>query len=220
MYPPPVHTWFSIALIAAGPPAVPAVAPVEAAASTPWIRRHAPTPHAIELGVAFGALFPSSHHRIINDVILVDSAGMFYQRYNPFVTEFGLRAAYFPLAFLGVEAEGTIAPTYTQELKERANLFGLRGQLIAHLLRRSVTPYVVAGGGMMSTRGALGTDRDGILHFGAGGKVFVNDRLVIRVELRDNLASGYDRRVVHHVQFAIGLSLRIDPRRRAPTTTR
>lgn len=184
--------------------------------TTPWLLRHAPTRNTFELGLAFGALFPATGHALIDAEILRDSQGMFYQRYERFAADFAVRLAYFPLPMFGLEVEGALAPTYTRELRERANLYGLRGQLIAQLTRWSATPYLVAGGGLLGTRGALGTDRDPAFHLGLGGKIFVDDHLVLRLELRDTLAEGVTAALVNHIELSIGLSLRLRPRARKP----
>jgi hypothetical protein len=193
------------------PVASPVASPI---ASTPWIVRHPPARHAFELGLAFGGMFPPGGHGLVNDEILRDSAGMFYQRYESLAANFAVRAAYYPLRVLGVEVEGSLSPTYTREFRERANLYGFGGHLVAQLPRWSATPYLLAGGGLLGTSGALGKDRDGALNLGIGAKFFVNERLLIRCELRDSLAQGLTKSFAHYLQVSIGLSLRLQARGR------
>ena len=185
---------------------------VLAAAVTPatqvrWIERHPPTRHTVELGLAFGTLIPPNGHGLVNDAILAESDGTFFQKYRKAAQSFELRLAYFPTAYLGVEAEGGLAPTYTRDYDERADLFGFRGHLIGQLTRHSATPFLLVGGGLLGTRGALGEDIDPALHFGIGGKFFLNDRVLLRLDVRDALAAGMAAPVVHYVQVSIGLSL-------------
>lgn len=192
---------------AQSPASVAADAPrVEQPPPVPWIRRHPPRRHTLELGLAFGPLFPSARHGLIDDQIYAESGGTFFQRYSSAISQFDLRLAYFPLAFLGLEVEGGIAPTYTQELKERANLYGFRGHVIAQLARWSVAPYVLAGGGLLGTGGALGSDIDPAGHFGAGAKFFANDRAILRVDVRDAIARGVAVGAAHYVQLTFGVS--------------
>ncbi len=198
-------------------------APGEVSTSTPapgpapgrWIVRHPPTRHGFELGLAFGAMFPPKGHGLVNDEIQRESEGMFYQRYAKYAASFAVRAAYYPLTFLGVEVEAAIAPTYTREYRERANLHTFGGHLIVQLPRWSATPYLLAGAGAIGTAGALGRDRDPALSVGVGAKFFVSERLLIRCELRDNLAQALARPVGHYLQISIGLSLRLRARGRA-----
>lgn len=192
-------------------------AAVGPAAPVPWIERYRPTPHTVELGLAFGPLIPPQDHGLIDDAILADSDGTFFQKYRKAAQSFELRLAYFPTAYLGIEAEGGLAPTYTRDFDERADLFGFRGHLVGQLTRHSATPFLVLGGGLLGTRGALGKDVDPALHFGVGGKFFVNDRVLLRFDVRDMLAAGTAARVVHYVQLSFGVSLSF--RRRARVTS-
>ena len=195
---------------------------VLAAAVTPatqvrWVERHPPAPHTVELGLAFGVLAPPGGHGLVDDAILAESDGTFFQKYRAVAQTFELRLAYFPTSYLGVEAEGGLAPTYTRDFDERADLFGFRGHLVGQLPWRSVTAFLLAGGGLLATRGALGDDIDPALHLGLGTKLFLNDRVLLRLEIRDALAAGLHAPVVHYVQVTIGLSLsfrRIGARRR------
>lgn len=195
---------------------------VLAAAVTPatqvrWVERHPPAPHTIELGLAFGTLAPPGGHGLVEDSILAESDGTFFQSYRKVAQSFELRLAYFPTRYLGAEAEGGLAPTYTRDYDERADLFGFRGHLIGQLPWRSVTAFLLVGGGLLGTRGALGDDIDPALHLGIGTKLFLNDRVLLRLDVRDALAAGVAGPVVHYVQVALGLSLsfrRVGARRR------
>lgn len=191
-----------------------AAEPVAATSAAPWLERHPPARNSFELGLAFGGMFPPGGHGLVNDEILRDSAGMFYQRYETLAANFAARAAYYPLRALGLEVEGSLSPTYTREFKERANLHGFGGHLVAQLPRWSATPYLLAGAGLLGTRGALDRDTDAAINLGIGAKFFVNDRLLIRCELRDSLAQGFSRSFAHYLQVSIGLSVRLNVRRR------
>lgn len=205
-------------LAIAGPPGGPA-APVGSPAvaqpetTVPWIRRHLPQRHMVELGVAIGPFISPAQHGLIDEEILAESQGEFFQRYLGVAGAYDLRVGYTPFTWWGVEVEGGVAPTYTFELRERADLFAVRGQLVAQWPKWRVTPLVLAGAGLLGTRGALGTDVDPAGHFGLGGKVFVNDDLVLRVGFRDAVAAGTGISVAHYLHLSVAMTLSLRPRR-------
>jgi hypothetical protein len=77
-----------------------------------------------------------------------------------FAPEFGARVAYFPFAFIGGEIEGGVMPTRTIQQDQQALLFNFRAHLIGQIPFWRIAPFVVWGGGLIGTTGALGNDVD------------------------------------------------------------
>jgi outer membrane protein OmpA-like peptidoglycan-associated protein len=103
--------------------------------------------------------------------------------------EFGARFAYYPLRFLGVELEGGLILSHTDDDargEADVKLFALRAHVIAQLPGR-ISPFVLLGGGSVWSRSsadALGDDVDGLLHGAVGARLFVTRSLTARVEAR------------------------------------
>ncbi|MBL8969371.1 MAG: hypothetical protein JNK56_02265, partial [Myxococcales bacterium] len=167
-----------------------------------WIRRCRPERNMFELGIFGGIMFPASglvlnkggvsegppgSHELfdpykqkqsIEDINNgVPGAQLFYKPYQKVAPEIGLRFAWYPLAFLGGEIEGGVMPTKTVppdgSAGARATLFNFRGHLIAQIPFWRITPFILVGGGMIGTSGALGSDVDPSTHFGGGVKFYI-----------------------------------------------
>lgn len=154
----------------------------------PWIRRHAPRRHTFHLGVFGGVLFPA------RDVELFEldptDAEQGFRPYRRIAPEFGGRIAFFPLDFLGLEAEGAFGLAEV-ERDQRANLWSARAHVIGQVPRWSVTPFVLAGGGALGVRSgaaAVGNDTDLAFHIGGGVMVHVTDALTLRLDLRNTIS--------------------------------
>lgn len=79
--------------------------------------------HLVELGLYLGGFFPSSKHKLYNPgtaVLREFDAGAF---------DIGLRAAYLPIPYVGVELELGMMPTATSN-DEFAMLYTFRGHVI------------------------------------------------------------------------------------------
>ncbi|WP_434423023.1 hypothetical protein [Nannocystis pusilla] len=165
--------------------------------------------HMIEVGWLMGALFGAKDHGLYG----VDPPNP----PRPFKTGFdiGLRFAYLPVRFVGVEIEGNVSPTKVNvEDGKRAVLFGLRGHVILQLPTR-ITPFIVAGGGMFggsSKDELVGKKVDGALHVGGGVKIYVSKWVAIRIDGRDIMtpsyakAAGGELSYAHHGEFTFGVS--------------
>jgi hypothetical protein len=94
-------------------------------AALPWIRRYRPNRGVLELGVAAGLLLPSAKHELYDYTIVWDQRGAA-------AANFVLRGGYYPLSFLGLEAEGALALSRCV-CGGFAPIFGGRGQVIAQL---------------------------------------------------------------------------------------
>jgi outer membrane protein OmpA-like peptidoglycan-associated protein len=154
-------------------------------AALPWIRRYRPNRGVLELGVAAGLLLPSAKHELYDYTIVWDQRGAA-------AANFVLRGGYYPLSFLGLEAEGALALSRCV-CGGFAPIFGGRGQVIAQLPLFSVAPFVTLGAGTLATTGALGGDVDPSMHFGGGVKFFINRWFGVRIDGRAHVGPAYTR---------------------------
>ncbi|MBK8262866.1 MAG: OmpA family protein [Nannocystis sp.] len=155
---------------------------------SPWIRRYRPSRGIVELGVAAGVLLPALSHELYDYTLPWDARGAA-------AANFVLRAGYYPLSFLGVEAEGAAALSRCV-CGGFAPIFGGRGQVIGQLPLYSVAPFVALGGGLLATTGSLGGDVDPAMHFGGGVKVFINRWFGVRIDARAHVGPAYTREAV------------------------
>ncbi|MEB2314394.1 MAG: OmpA family protein [Sorangiineae bacterium] len=160
----------------------------------------------LELGIFAGALFPSSSHNF------QDSSAeerRLHLKFKSVAPEVGLRFGYYPIRYLGIEAEGMYAPTQTED-DESASLWAIRGHLVGQLPLGAATPFAVLGGGRMAGKSSvMGTDSDPALHFGIGVKVPVSRALSLRFDARDNMTQKDDTSdgtQTHHPELTLGLS--------------
>jgi outer membrane protein OmpA-like peptidoglycan-associated protein len=194
----------------ADPPEIASASSDAAAAPAPG---DAPSPYAPEAGMTefgvFGGLFiPSKNHELYD----YDNS-----RHAPFKgpgLDVGLRLAYFPASFFGLELEGAVMPNKA-ESGASALIWSARGHAIAQLPGR-FTPFLVAGGGLLgvsSKEDALGSDLDGAFHYGVGFKWFATRTVALRLDGRHVLSNGFDGATVDraplasHFEALLGLSL-------------
>ena len=189
----------------------------------PWIRRWAPERNMGEIGIYGGLFFPSQNHD-------------FYAPRSGFKPlwvlngDVGLRAAFFPLEYLGIEAEGGVMPVRVRTItNDFSLLWTARGHVVLQLPWWSVTPFLLGGAGAMGVSSPaiiLGNDVDPAAHWGGGVKVFVNRWIALRLEARQVLAAraATQRSFVSHAELLAGLSItlgRAKPRTRpAPNPDR
>ncbi|MCY1053646.1 OmpA family protein [Nannocystis sp. SCPEA4] len=170
----------------------------------PWIKRYRPTAMSAEFGIFAGLFFPARDH----ELYLPPQPGEpnNWQPYKKVAADIGLRAGFYPLSFLGVELEGAIVPTKTENDNKGAVLGGFRGYAIAQLPYR-ISPFVLIGPGLLGTSG-LGGDVDPAIHFGGGVKFYINNYLALRLDVRDNATAQYaiDGGRTHHLEVLLGLS--------------
>lgn len=176
-----------------------------------WIHRYPPTNHMLELGVYGGAWFPSRHLELFQPDRDAPNNG--FQRFDVAAPDVGLRIAYLPFWFFGLELEGGVMPTETRSTDRRATAWTFRGHLIAQLGLWSVTPFLLAGVGALGVQAprapeSVGNDEDVAIHFGGGIKVFVNRNILLRLDIR-NVASnrrGVGEGVTSSPEILLGLS--------------
>jgi OOP family OmpA-OmpF porin len=204
------------------PPPTPAPDPVK------WISRHRPERNVFEVGVIAGVMAPASG--LLDEESgshqLFDLSINIYRPYRKVAPELGLRAAFYPLSFLGVELEGGVMPTRVVNEDRRAGghatLFNVRGHLLAQLPLWRITPFLLVGGGILGTTGALGNDVDPTLNLGGGVKFHVSHRLVLRLDLRENRGArkGMNAGGTDYPELLLGLSLTLNRRRTSAQSTR
>src|SRR5690606_30136737 len=145
------------------------------------------------------------------------SDGRVYQRFGRVAGDVSIRAAYFPLAFLGLEVEGTVMPGgRVAATDERATFFSVRGQAILQLPFWRIVPFASLGGGglgVTSGAAAVGDDVDGMMTWGGGLKFHLTRNVGLRLDVRTNLsekAAGSD--LADGEEILLGLVVRLGPR--------
>jgi OOP family OmpA-OmpF porin len=154
-------------------------------AEVKWIRRWPPQRNMVEVGIMGGVYVPGENHELFEPTF--DLADQGFRRYATLGPEIGLRVGYLPLRWLAIELEGAAMPTKT-DTDVDATIFTFRGGLLAQLPYWSVTPFVVAGGGLLgvaSERSAVGNDIDPAAYFGGGVKLHISRQIQLRFDLRD-----------------------------------
>lgn len=135
-----------------------------------------PTDNMLELGLYSGAFIPSKNHE------LYESLESFQSPLGSLGLSISLRAAYFPLAWLGAELEGGLMPQ-KNERGDSVNLFTVRAHGVVQFPWR-VTPFGLVGAGYLGARGPSSNDVDRALHWGAGLKFYPVEWMSLRFEGR------------------------------------
>src|SRR6187402_2490096 len=146
----------------------------------PYEKGFPPEGNVLELGVFGGAIFPSSDHNLR------------YQAYpqQPYATgaELGARLGYYPLSFLGLEAEGMAAASKIKDTETSAALYALRGSLVLQAPLPYVAPFLLGGFGTLGAISrSMANDADPAWHFGIGAKFPLSHLISARLDLRDTL---------------------------------
>lgn len=139
--------------------------------------------HLWELGFFIGAFFPPEDHELHNPDVA-------HEPFEKAAVDIGVRVAYLPIPYLGIEAEGAVMPTKTSTTGTSALVYGVRGHAIIQY-PSLVAPFLVVGGGLLgvhSSRESVGRDVDGAFHWGAGVKWYANDWLLLRLDGRHNIS--------------------------------
>ncbi len=170
----------------------------------PWIRRWAPERNMGEIGVFGGVLLPALNHDFYNP----------QSGHKPLWTvagDVGLRGAFFPLPYLGVELEGAAMPAKVRtSTNDPVLLWSARGHVILQLPFWSVSPFLLGGGGAMGVASnpvLLGSDVDPAAYWGGGVKVYINRWIGLRVEARHLLGAreATQRSSISHAEVLAGL---------------
>ncbi|MEZ4224694.1 MAG: OmpA family protein [Polyangiaceae bacterium] len=170
-----------------------------------FMSRYTPEAGLIELGIFGGAIWVSKDHNLrdgTNPQLEIDRPSF----------ELGLRAAYFPLSFLGVEGEGALG--FSKAGGSSATLMMARLHGIAQLPGYRITPFILLGGGRLAeANDKLGNDGDPSAHAGIGAKMALTDLFGVRLDLRDNVTTknpevrSSSSEWAHHPEVLLGLSL-------------
>ncbi|QDG52533.1 hypothetical protein FIV42_17865 [Persicimonas caeni] len=136
-----------------------------------------PAAGSVEAGLFMGGFLASNDHEFY------DPFTSTWAEMNPVVGALGLRGAYYPLDFVGIEAETSFMPSVTAE---GGNIMGLRGHVIGQY-PMTVTPFALFGAGtmgVMSDEDAVGEDADTVMYAGAGARYKVWRSASVRADLR------------------------------------
>jgi outer membrane protein OmpA-like peptidoglycan-associated protein len=170
-----------------------------------FMSQYTPEAGLIELGIFGGGIWISKDHNLRD----VNNAQLKIDRPS---FELGLRAAYFPLSFLGVEGEGALG--FGKAGGDSATLMMARLHAIAQLPGSRITPFIVVGGGRIAEKSdKLGNDGDPSAHAGIGAKMALTDMFGVRLDLRDNVTTknpdvrSSSSEWAHHPEALLGLSL-------------
>jgi len=163
-----------------------------------------------ELGLMGGVFFPAADHQLYQPA--TGRAG--YQGYKT-AGALGLRFAYFPACFLGLEAEAAALPGEAED-GSSAGLWAARAHVIGQLPLSTVVPFLLVGGGALgASSDTMGNDGDGAFHFGGGVKASLDEHVLVRLDLRDTLSRqvNTDSGLVHSPEVLLGFSF-VFPRTR------
>jgi len=171
-------------------------APAEPAAAAgsekvPYMQRYKPEAMVWEMGLFAGLFLPSAG-------LPLYSAQLPYVAYGGQAFELGGRVAFFPLSYLGVEAEFMWADGNTREdlsttvdprlVANDAMFNAYRFQVIGQLPFWSIVPFALAGvSAVGATSQATGHGSSAVFHFGFGAKVPITKDFSIRVDVRENM---------------------------------
>jgi hypothetical protein len=195
------------------PPAAeePPPAPVNEPPPPPRASELEPAPSTFELGVTGGVLFVSDSNNLVE-------RNRSHTNFKTGVGQAGLRAAFFPAKFFGVEAEWAhgfgVSKAQNPHPSSAANFDAVRGHLIGQLPSSRFVPFVLLGGGVLNASSKPGGDDvDFLLHAGLGAKVFVTKLIVPRLDFRLNMTQkqggGFGDGVALHPEVLLGLGFRL-----------
>ena len=178
------------------------------------IRRFRPERNMVEIGIFGGFTLFSKTHDLYNPSTAPQEP---LRRPTP---DLGARLAYFPLSFLGVEAEFSALPAKYNP-GGSAFIYGFRGHGILQLPLFRVVPFVTAGYGLMGVSSAqtvAGKDIDPVGHYGAGVKYMLNRYLALRLDIRHLIAAQRAEQTdgTSHLQMLLGLSVTLNRSKAKP----
>jgi OmpA-OmpF porin, OOP family len=168
-----------------------------------------PSSNYIELGIFGGVMFPSRRHNLHDaetDAFLKPHRA--FQRPS---LDVGARLGYYPLSFVGLEAEGAYIPSKTPTDDGSAYLWAARGHLVGQVPIGIVTPFVLGGFGRLGADSdSMGSDSDPAVHFGGGVKLALGSVFGVRLDARDTLTqrrNSAEGTQAHHPEILLGLSV-------------
>jgi outer membrane protein OmpA-like peptidoglycan-associated protein len=201
----------------ATPAPEPTAPPSDSTSFEPYEAGYPPENNLLELGVFGGALFPAKRHNLRSERFA-------HSAFRP-GPEVGVRLGYYPLSFLGFEAEAIGSLNEVKGDRDApkgfGGLYGLRGQLVLQAPLPYVVPFAVGGYGRLGAiSDVMGKDSDQAWHFGVGAKVALNHLLSLRLDGRDNLTartgSVDSNAQAHTFEVTLGLTAVLERTRRVP----
>lgn len=129
---------------------------------------------------------------------------------------FGVRGAFFFVPAFGLEVEAGMLPTSDDQAGDSVLITTVRAQAVvtAPPLAERLRLFLVAGGGWMTSwtapksRANVGEDTDFSLHWGAGFKVDLFERLLLRVDFRHVFVPDTrDYGIGHDFEVSLGLGV-------------
>ena len=158
--------------------------------------------HLGEIGVFVGPSFLPTRHELFDPDLT-------HKTFKKVAPEIGLRIAYLPLIYFGLEVEAALLPTKAGD--ETALIYGVRGHLLGQYpVWRGLTPFVLAGGGFLgvsSSEDGVGNDIDWSVHWGVGMKYYFSRWVAARLDFRHTISDGLENKPAHHFSLLAGLSL-------------
>lgn len=170
----------------------------------PWSTRWAPEAGTWEFGAFAGLLLPE------NKLELFDADRSKHRAFKDTNLEVGLRAGFYPLSWLGLEAEGAVSPAKTDASGDKAVIWAVRGQALLQVPSWTITPFAVLGGGAMgvgSDNAVVGDDADGTLHAGVGLKAYLGRHAALRLDIRDNFTPAVGSGLSQTWEALLGVSI-------------
>ncbi len=176
----------------------------------PYERGFPPENNLFELGVFGGAIFPSADHNLRYQA--------YPQQEYAVGGEFGARLGYYPLSFLGVEAEAMTAASKIKNTQTSAAIYAGRIQAVLQAPLPYVTPFLLVGVGRLGAISrAMANDTDPAWHFGVGAKVPFTHTFGTRIDLRDTLTEKTQQDgQAHTFEVLLSLVATIERTRREP----
>ncbi len=178
-----------------------------------YMTRYRPEAGMVEMGIFGGVMFPSASHGL-------EASGTLHREFGT-GGELGLRLAYFPVDFLGVEAEAASVAA-TVKNGGGAGIWAGRGHLIGQLTSSSITPFLLVGAGALGANSQeLGRDTDLGFHFGAGVKIPFDDFISARLDVRDTLgkySAQTNASLAHYPELLLGLTFTLGRSRPQPAS--
>ena len=190
---------------AAATPAASAETPYE-----PYEPGLPPEHNLFEMGIFGGAIFPSSDHNLRYQA--------YPQREYAIGAEFGARLGYYPLSFLGVEAEAMSAASKIKNTETSAALYAGRVHAVLQAPLPYVTPFLLVGVGRLGAISrTMANDSDPAWHFGVGAKVPITHIFGTRLDLRDTLTKNTQQdNQAHTFEVLLSVTATIERKRREP----
>ncbi len=177
----------------------------------PWIKRWAPEDNELDVGVYGGVFFLGDNHGLFDQGVDTQPS---LRETNP---DFGLRATYFPIRYVGVGIEGGFMPTRELQTDSKGTFWTFRAHVVGQLPYR-ITPTLTVGGGVLAinSNDPLLKASEGAFHWGPGVKAHINKWIALRLDGRHIVeGEGNDGNRVNHGEILLGLDVTLRFKRMA-----